>query len=167
MSLLVRAALTAAAVLAGALSGGCSVYMAANQPPAKNLALLKPGTPRSNLIAEYGPPISSETKNGMRHDIFKFTQGYSAGAKVGRALVHGAADVATLGLWEVVGTPVEGHFSGDEVSAEVAYDAQDNVTAVTPIAGVEKIKQDLADAEAAKTGKPTETASTSMSGPSR
>jgi len=149
--------------LSASVCSGCSVYMAANQPAAKNLALLKAGTPRTNLIAEYGPPISSETKNGTRHDIFKFTQGYSGEAKVGRALVHGAADVATLGLWEVVGTPVEGHFNGDEVSAEVMYDAQDRVTAVNPISGAEKITQSLAEADPSKTKKPTETSSTTLS----
>ena len=133
-------------LLAASVSTGCSVYMAANQPAAKNLALLKPGTPRSNLIAEFGPPISSETKDGARHDIFKFTQGYSTEAKVGRALVHGAADVATLGLWEVVGTPVEGHFNGDEISAEVTYDAQDKIAQVTPITGADHVNQSVAEA---------------------
>lgn len=151
---------TIALIFAMALLPGCSVYMAANQPSAKNLTLLKPGTPRTNLIAEYGPPISTETKNGARHDIFKFKQGYSGEAKVGRALVHGAADVATFGLWEVVGTPVEGHFNGDEVSAEVAYDAQDRVAAVTPISGADRINESMAEADPSKAKKPVETSST-------
>jgi hypothetical protein len=38
------------------------------------------------------------------------------GAKAGRALVHGAADVATFGLWDVVGTPTGAIFSGDEIT---------------------------------------------------
>jgi outer membrane protein assembly factor BamE (lipoprotein component of BamABCDE complex) len=155
---MIRAMYLAACLTAALSSGGCAVYMAANQPAEKNVALLKPGTPRNNLVAEFGPPISTETKNNVRHDIFKFTQGYSTGAKAGRALVHGAADVVTLGLWEVVGTPVEGHFNGTEVSAEVVYDANDQVAQIIPIAGADEINAGTAAAQAAGK-KPVETSS--------
>jgi hypothetical protein len=121
------------------LFGGCAVYMAANQPNAKDLSVLSVGQPRARLIAELGPPVSSQTVNGIRTDIFSFTQGYSGGAKAGRAILHGAADVATLGLWEAVGTPTEGYFSGTQVSAQVTYDNHDIVTAVVPLKGSEEI----------------------------
>ena len=128
------------ALSAGCLGSGCAAYMAANQPGQKDVALLNKGTPRAKLIAEFGPPLSSEMKDGVRHDIFKFTQGYHTGVKVGRAVLHGAADVVTLGLWEVVGTPAEGYFNGTEVSAEVIYDAQDVVANIIPLRGAEEIK---------------------------
>lgn len=127
------------AVLAVVLAG-CSVYMAANQPAAKNLDLLKVGTPRAELIAEFGQPAVSETKNGRRVDTFSFVQGYSTGAKVGRSLFHGVADVFTLGLWEVVGTPTEMVFSGDKVAFEVTYDAEDLVAEVKQL-GTAKPKE--------------------------
>jgi len=57
----------------------------------------------------------------------QFIQGYSTGAKAGRVLFHGAADVVTLGLWEVVGTPAEAVFSGDEMAYEVSYDNDDRI----------------------------------------
>ena len=112
------------------LSTGCSVYMAANQPPAKNIDLFKVGTPRSALLAEFGYPTSSEEKNGKKYDIYRFTQGYSGGAKAGRAVAHGIASVLTLGLWEVIGTPVEAINSGDLTAYEVGYGSDDRVDVV-------------------------------------
>ena len=84
---------------------GCSVYMAARQPDKKNLDVLTVGTPRAMVLGELGQPVSTEIKDGQRTDVFAFTQGYGKGAKTGRAIFHGLADVFTLGLWEAVGTP--------------------------------------------------------------
>ena len=112
------------------LSSGCAVFMAAKQPDKKNVDLFKIGTHRSMLLAEFGMPTVSEMRDGKKHEIYKFVQGYSAGAKAGRAVFHGAADVLTLGLWEVIGTPVEGTFSGDEMAYEVSYDNDSRVDEV-------------------------------------
>ena len=122
-------------VMAAALSmqTGCSVFMAAKQPPKKNLGVLKEGTPRSLLLIEFGQPVATETKEGKRVDVFSFTQGYSKGAKTGRAVFHGAADVFTLGLWEVVGTPTEAVFDGKKMAFEVTYDASDKVEKVSTL----------------------------------
>lgn len=112
---------------------GCSVFMAAKQPVKKDISLLEVGVPRTMLIAEYGAPILSEYKNEKKIEIFKFIQGYSTGAKVGRAFFHGAADVVTLGLWELIGIPTEITFSGDELAYLVRYDENDLVDEVIPI----------------------------------
>ena len=117
-------------VLSLSLFSGCSVYMAANQPPAKNIDLFKVETPRSALLAEFGYPTSSEEKGGKKYDIFRFTQGYSGGAKAGRAMAHGVASVLTLGIWEVIGTPVEAANSGDLTAYEVGYGSDDRVDMV-------------------------------------
>jgi hypothetical protein len=112
---------------------GCSVFMAAKQPDAKNIDLFKVGTPRALLLAEFGLPVVSEERKGKKFEIFKFTNGYTAGAKAGRAVFHGAADVLTLGIWEVVGTPTEGVFNGTEMAFRVRYDASDNVDEVAAL----------------------------------
>jgi hypothetical protein len=117
-------------ITAAFLFTGCSVYMAANQPPAKNIDLFKVGTPSSALLAEFGYPTSTETKDGKRYDIYRFTQGYSGGAKAARAVGHGVASVLTLGLWEVIGTPVEAVNSGDLTAYEVGYGKDDRVDVV-------------------------------------
>ena len=112
------------------LLGGCSVYMAAHQPSEKNVGLFKPGTPRGFLIAEFGQPVSSEVRNGQKYEIFRFTQGYSGGAKAGRAFAEGVADVMTLGAAEVITTPVESIANGNVVAYEVSYDSNDYVVQV-------------------------------------
>jgi uncharacterized membrane protein len=116
-------------VLAISVSG-CSVFMAAKQPEKKDISLLKEGVSRAVLISEFGAPVVSEYKNDKRFEIFKFVQGYSTGAKAGRAFFHGAASVATLGLWELVGTPAEITFNGDEMAFQVSYDENDLVDEV-------------------------------------
>ena len=109
---------------------GCSVFMAAKQPGLKDVELFGVGTHRSTLMAEFGRPMSSEEREGKRYDVFSFVQGYSAGARAGRAVFHGVADVVTLGLWEIIGTPTEGVFSGDKTVYEVSYDENSRVDAV-------------------------------------
>ncbi len=117
-------------VISGLYVSGCSVFMAAKQPDAKDIGLFKVGTPRNMLLAEFGLPTVSEERDGKKYEIFTFTQGYSAAAKAGRAVFHGAADVLTLGIWEVIGTPVEGTFDGTEMAYEVRYDENDRVDQV-------------------------------------
>jgi len=124
---------------------GCSAYMAANQPPPKNFAVLKQGTQRSLVIAELGTPVHSEVATTGKKDIYKFTHGYHGAVRAGRAVAHGAASVATLGLWEVIGTPIEGYANGTELSVEVHYDANDQVAQVVPLKGAEEINRNLAD----------------------
>jgi hypothetical protein len=128
------------ALMAGSLMG-CSVYMAANQPDKKDMGVLKAGTPRSAVLAELGTPVETITRSGAKVDLFTFTQGYSGLEKGGRAVLHGAADVLTLGLWEVVGTPIEGYANGTKVSVEISYDREERVAKVVPIRGQEVIAQ--------------------------
>lgn len=111
----------------------CSVFMAAKQPEKKDLSLLKEGVSRAVLISEFGAPVVSEYKDGKRYEIFKFVQGYSTGAKAGRAFLHGAASIATLGLWELFGTPTEITFNGDEMAFQVSYDENDIVDEIAMI----------------------------------
>jgi len=112
---------------------GCSVFMAAKQPEKKDIGLFKVGVSRVTLISEFGPPVISEYKDDKKIEIFKFVQGYSTGAKAGRAFLHGAASVVTLGLWELVGTPTEITFNGDEMAYLVKYDENDLVDEVIAI----------------------------------
>ena len=109
---------------------GCSPVLAAKQPSRRDVELLSPGIPRNLLVAELGQPVSTETKNGKRVEVFSFVQGYRKGVKVARTIGHGAADVFTLGLWEVVGTPTEATLNGHRIAYEVTYDAGDRVEQV-------------------------------------
>ncbi len=109
---------------------GCSVVMATKQPGYKDLSVLDSGHRRADVVAELGTPLLTEEKDGKKVDIFAFTQGYSKGNKVGRAVFHGVADVFSFGLWEVVGTPTEAIANGKEMKVEVTYDQDDKVEKV-------------------------------------
>lgn len=109
------------------MNSGCSVVMASKQPSKKNTTMLNAGIPRSLVVAEFGAPVISEMKEGKRYEIYTFVQGYSTASKVGRAFWHGAADVATVGLWEIIGTPTETVFNGKKMSYEIFFDQNDNI----------------------------------------
>lgn len=114
-------------------ASGCAVYMATNQPRLRNLAVLKPGTERDLVIAELGAPVISEAVEAGRKEIYTFIQGYGKLTKAGRALFHGAADVFTIGLWEVIGTPLEGAFDGKKISVRIVFDANGRVKEATTL----------------------------------
>jgi len=101
--------------------------MAARQPEYKNLNVLSKGAPRTRVIAELGRPLLTEERDGKRVDIFAFKQGYGRGNKAARMFFHAAADVWTLGLWEVIGTPAEAIAHGRNIKLEVTYDENDLV----------------------------------------
>ncbi len=128
----------------------CSVYMAANQPDKKNLNVLENGTSRGLVIAELGAPVHSEVSDNGKMDVFKFIQGYSDGNKFGRAFVHGTADFFTLGLWEIIGTPIEGIADGTEIILEVYYDENNKVREFKTISGEDKKIASSADVDSNK-----------------
>lgn len=112
---------------------GCAVYMATNQPRKRNLVVLKPGTERDLVVAELGAPVTSEVTADGKKEIYTFIQGYGKLAKASRALFHGTADLFTIGLWEVIGTPVEGAFDGKQISVRVIFDANGKVKESTTL----------------------------------
>ena len=68
-----------------------------------------------------GQPVSMTT-----HDDGQLTANYEYVVgnepSTGRAMGHGVLDVLTLGLWEVVGTPIEAVNQGDKITVTVRYD---------------------------------------------
>lgn len=112
------------------LSASCSVYMAAHQPDKKDVTAIKPGVHQSIVRAELGTPVWSGKENNTYVEVYHFTQGYSKGAKTASAVLFGAADVMTLGLWEVAGTPIETIASGNKMTVKVYYDDNLDVTKV-------------------------------------
>ncbi len=135
-------------VVIGTIAEGCGVYMAAKQPREKDLGVLSPGTPREYVIAELGAPMWSGERDGNKVDIFTFTQGYSTANRSARAFFHGVSDVFTLGLWEVVATPVEGAFNGTEMKLEVMYDEKSQVSLAKTLVASNGSPQTIAPPEA-------------------
>ncbi|HWB10370.1 MAG TPA: hypothetical protein VG826_14155 [Pirellulales bacterium] len=125
---LLRVIACAASALIVASLSGCAAVKAARQPDKKNLGVLHEGTPRPQVIAELGAPTYTKPKpDGTVEDVFSFKQGYSKGVKMTRAFGHAAADVATGGLWEVIGIPAEIWADGTEVQVLVTYDQDERV----------------------------------------
>ena len=114
-------------VVSVSLFSGCSVYMAASQPTKKDLAILNAGTDRGYVIAELGAQVVSELTNDGRKEIYTFVQGYNKVSKVSRAAFHGVADVASIGLWEVIGTSVETAYSGEKISVRIIFDNEGKI----------------------------------------
>lgn len=119
----------------------CSVYMAATQDSRKDTESVVKGSPRALVLGKLGQPVSTEkTDKGVKKDYFSFNQGYSGGTKAVRAVGHGVMDVLTLGIWEVIGTPIEGVADGQEMNFEITYDKNDKVDKMKVFSDGELIK---------------------------
>ena len=107
---------------------GCSVYKAASAPPRKDLTVLAPGTARDRVIAELGPPVTTEKVGDDRKDVFTFIEGKSTASRSGLAAIIALEDIATLGAAELA---FQGSGVGNatkKVTLAVYYDASDRVT---------------------------------------
>jgi hypothetical protein len=89
------------------LLSGCSVGMAVSGNHNPELGAVRSGVPRSEIEMHLGSPVQiSSLKDGLVYATYEYEVGNEPSA--GRAIGHGVMDVLTLGLWEIVGTPIEG-----------------------------------------------------------
>lgn len=114
-------------VYIGVLSG-CSVGMAMTGKPDPNIGVLSVGQDRGVVLLNLGQPAQTLATETGRTDVFHLQRGNQQ--SVGRATGHAVMDLLTLGLWEVVGTPIEG-FAGDEFTVSIDYDQDDKVKKVS------------------------------------
>ena len=106
---------------------GCSVGMAMSGKPDPNLGVLEVGQSRDIVLLNIGQPTRTAATEKGRTDVFELERGNQQ--SVGRAAGHAVMDVLTIGLWEIVGTPIEG-FTGDEFTVSIEYDENDKVKKV-------------------------------------
>ena len=109
------------------LMPACSVGMAMKGTPEPNVGGLNIGQHRDIVLLNLGQPTRTTADASGRTDYFELERGNQSSA--GRALGHAAMDVLTLGIWEIVGTPIEG-FTGDQFVLTVQYDMNDKVTKI-------------------------------------
>lgn len=109
---------------------GCSVGMALSGQKAPDMSVLSIGQTRGVIETQFGQPVSSfNMDDGNTYVTYAYSTGNEPSA--GRAVAHGVMDVLTLGLWEVVGTPVEAIAGQDEEHAiVVVYNNQGVVVGV-------------------------------------
>ncbi|MBI4685561.1 MAG: hypothetical protein HY755_10215 [Nitrospirae bacterium] len=116
------------AISALILLSGCSVGMAMSGKQDPNFGAFRVGSTRGEVELQLGSSITSTTTpDGKRIDIYEYELGNAPSA--GRAIGHGVMDILTLGLWEVVGTPIEG-FQGEKRRLFIVYDKNDRVEAI-------------------------------------
>lgn len=107
---------------------GCSVGMAMSGKKDPNLGAFRVGSTRGEVELQLGSPMSTtSTVEGRRVDLYEYEIGNEPSG--GRAIAHGVMDVLTLGLWEIIGTPIEG-FQGTKHRLTVTYDQEDRVLAI-------------------------------------
>jgi hypothetical protein len=100
--------------LAAAVAGcflyvaGCSLYYETKRPDYTDVSVVQKGTPRYQVAAALGKPVESYVKEGKEVDVFQADpNGRNKGTKAAVDAFNGAADVLTIGMWEVVATPAE------------------------------------------------------------
>ena len=99
--------------------------MAMSGKESPNLNMIREKATRGQIEFELGPPIKTTSlEDGRRMDVYDYEIGNQP--STGRAIGHGALDLITLGLWEIIGTPVEG-FTGDKYQLTIIYDKNDRV----------------------------------------
>lgn len=107
------------------LLSACSVGMALSGKENPDLGAVRVGATRGEVELHLGSPIKSASlDDGQRADVYAYEIGNQPSA--GRAIGHGMMDVLTLGLWEIVGTPIEG-VQGEIYHATITYDQGDKV----------------------------------------
>lgn len=116
--------LTAFVLLVSLSSSGCSVLMAANRSSYRgDVNVIKEGVSRPEVIAELGQPDAfSKSEMGGYDDRYTLDpDAHRAWLKTGTVLLHLGADIFTLGLWELVGTPYELAVRDKAVTYHLAY----------------------------------------------
>jgi hypothetical protein len=92
------------------LTSGCSVLMASTRSSYRgNLNIIKVGVERTAVIAELGEPDSFSTlENGGYDDRYILDpDAHRTWFRVLTVIFYLGADLFTLGLWELIGTPLE------------------------------------------------------------
>lgn len=106
----------------------CATEQALNQPIKKDLSVFDLGTDRELVLLEIGSPAETLEEDGQKVDLFSFVQGYGKGTRMARATGHLTAEIATLGLWGIIGTPIEQEFNGTVLGYKIYYDENDKVS---------------------------------------
>jgi hypothetical protein len=113
------------------LLAGCSVGMAMSGKQNPELGAVRVGASRGEVELHLGSPVDiRQIDEKKRIDVYEYEIGNEPSA--GRAIGHGVMDILTLGLWEIVGSPVEG-MQGEKKRLAVTYDESDHVTHIGSI----------------------------------
>ena len=106
---------------------GCSVAMSAKKSGV-SIDELSQSRTRLGVLAHDGVEIVKTNKDKDGNIIYEDYLVQKPTGSTARAVMHGVLDVGTLGLWEVVGTPLEGHIGQkDKVGVRIYYNEDETV----------------------------------------
>lgn len=115
-------------ILAVFLLSGCSVKMASNIKQSHQGTTLSFGRDRGYVISQIGQPIKTETRNSRIVDTYEL-QRNNRGWGYFRAGLYGFLDFFTIGLWELIGTPLETFIQTNE-QVTIEYDENNQIAKV-------------------------------------
>ena len=122
--------LITALALCSALTG-CSPVMEATRPDPVDINQFAVGESRTRVVEVIGAPLSNVSDNGNKCDVYKlYTRGPGDVGKGAIAAGEVVADVFTLGLTEVIFTPVEAATRNKQHTVTFCYDGNDQLASV-------------------------------------
>ena len=144
-------------LLLGFCLSGCGAVLEATRDTPVNLDKVAVGESRVNVIADLGAPVST-VKNGANDcDVYKLcTEGPGAAGKGAIAAGEVVADVFTLGLTELIFTPVEAATRGCLHTVMACYGPDNKLTNIS-----------VSEEPASGSATPAQSASTDGTGPGK
>ena len=107
------------------LLSGCSVKMAANIEQSHQGSTLSFGRDRAFVISQIGQPLKTETRKNRIVDTYEL-QRNSKGWGYFRSGLYGFLDFFSIGLWEIIGTPLESFIQTNE-QVTIEYDENNQI----------------------------------------
>ena len=106
---------------------GCSMMMAGKKQTRKDLSVLRIGGNRDDIVAVLGAPYMTQRfEDGQVKDTYKIVEGAPTKEwKTVEVVGNGVLAVGTLGLWEIIGTPLQ-IASQQEATLFILYYGPDN-----------------------------------------
>jgi len=108
---------------------GCmnSAIMASKKQTGKDLSVLRIGGHRDDIVAVLGAPYQTQRfEDGQVKDTYKLVEGGpTKEMKTVEVVGNGILSIGTLGLWEIIGTPLQ-TASQQEATIFILYYGPDN-----------------------------------------
>ena len=113
------------AIIAGILLSGCSVVMASKHRGVDVAEIMDCQAEACFLALRDTEVLATDEAEEGKLVTYRSLQKRGSS---GRAVMHGLLDVATLGIWEVAGTPIESSKKKEKFYVyNVAYDSEGSV----------------------------------------
>lgn len=120
--------LVLATISCGLFANGCAV-MRASKKEGVSFEEVSRCTTRSAFVYMNGVEIINTKTDDDGRIVYEDYLIRSKTGSIGRAAIHGALDVVTWGVWEIVGTSIEDHYdNATYIPIRVHYDTNQNKT---------------------------------------